>query len=102
MRSWSWRRPTSALSFALPLEIAGRRAGTPEAPFGDPGMFALGNPATLAAVYRNAGFREVTVEKARIQRRFTSLGAAMQSLRDMLPEIQELLRHVGEAERATA
>ena len=84
------------------MEIAGRRAGTPEAPFGDPGMFALGNPATLAAAYRDAGFREVTDETARVQRRFTSLAVAMQNLRDILPEIQELLRHVNEAERAAA
>ena len=29
---------------ALPMGIAARRAGTPQAPFGDPGMFALGDP----------------------------------------------------------
>jgi SAM-dependent methyltransferase len=40
---------------ALPLGIAGRRAGTPQAPFGDPGMFALGDPAVLAAAYRTPG-----------------------------------------------
>jgi ubiquinone/menaquinone biosynthesis C-methylase UbiE len=55
---------------ALPMGIAGRCARTPQAPFGDPGLFALGDPATLAAAYRDAGFREVTVEAARVQRRF--------------------------------
>src|SRR5262245_56657248 len=34
---------------ALSMGIAARRAGTPHAPFGDPGMFALGDPALLAA-----------------------------------------------------
>jgi SAM-dependent methyltransferase len=43
---------------ALPMGIAGRCAGTPNAPFGDPGLFALGDPAMLAAAYRGAGFRE--------------------------------------------
>src|SRR5260370_1383058 len=57
---------------ALPMGIAGRHAGTPQEPFGDPGMFALGNPAVLAAAYRDAGFREVTVETAPVQRRFPS------------------------------
>ena len=87
---------------ALPLGIAGRCAGTPEAPFGDPGMFALGDPAMLATVYRGAGFREVTVEVARVQRRFPSLTAAMQNVRDILPEIPQLLMHNTDAERAAA
>ena len=87
---------------ALPMGIAGRYAGTPQAPFGDPGMFALGDPATLAAAYRDAGFREVSVQTARVERRFPSLAAAMQNVRDILPETQALLRHVSEAERAAA
>lgn len=85
---------------ALPMRIAGRRAGTPEAPFGDPGMFALGDPAILAAVFRGAGFREVTVEVSRVQRRFPSLAIAMQNVRDVLPEISQLLMHATDDERA--
>ena len=73
------------------MGIAGRYAGTPQAPFSDPGMFALGDPATLAAAYRDAGFREVSVQTARVERRFPSLAAAMQNVRDILPEIQALL-----------
>ena len=46
---------------ALPMGIAGRHAGAPQAPFGDPGLFALGDPLVLEAVYRDAGFRDVTV-----------------------------------------
>ena len=87
---------------ALPIGIAGRRAGTPQAPFGDPGMFALGNPAMLAATYRDIGFREVSVEVARVQRRFPSLAVAMQNVRDILPEIPQLLMHATDAERAAA
>ena len=37
---------------ALPMRIAGRHAGAPQAPFGDPGLFALGDPVVLEAVYR--------------------------------------------------
>jgi SAM-dependent methyltransferase len=86
---------------ALPMGIAGRCAGTPNAPFGDPGLFALGDPAMLAAAYRGAGFREVTVEVARVQRRFPSLGVAVQNVRDLLPEIPQLLMHATDAERAS-
>ena len=87
---------------ALPMGIAGRCAGTPNAPFGDPGLFALGDPAMLAAAYRGAGFREVTVEVARVQRRFPSLGVAVQNVRDTLPEIPQLLTLATDAERAAA
>ena len=87
---------------ALSLGIAARRAGTPQAPFGDPGMFALGDPAVLAAAYRKAGFREVAVEAAPVQRRFPSLAVAVQNVRDLLPEIPQLLMHATDAERAAA
>ena len=86
----------------LPMEIAGRYAGTPQALSGDPGMFALGDPTRLAAAYRDAGFREVTVHTERVERRFPSLAAAMQNVRDILPEIPQLLMHNTEAERVTA
>lgn len=85
---------------ALPMGVAGRRAGTPQAPFGDPGMFALGDPAVLAAAYRDSGFREVTIEAVTVQRRFPSLAVAMQNVRDLLPEIPQLLMHATDAERA--
>jgi SAM-dependent methyltransferase len=87
---------------ALPMGIAGRFGGNAQAPFGDPGMFALGDPAVLAAAFRNAGFHEVTVEAARVQRRFPSFAAAMQNLRDVGPEISQLLIHVTVAERTAA
>lgn len=87
---------------ALPMGIAARRAGMPKAPFGDPGMFALGDPAVLATAYRDAGFREVAAEAAPVQRRFPSLAVAVQNVRDLLPEIPELLTHATDAERAAA
>jgi ubiquinone/menaquinone biosynthesis C-methylase UbiE len=87
---------------AIPMGIAGRRAGVPQTPFGDPGMFALGDPAVLAAVYQDAGFRHVTVEAVPFQRRYPSLAVAMQNVRDLLPEISRMLMHVSETERAAA
>ena len=87
---------------AVPMGIAGRRAGAPEAPFGDPGLFALGDPVVFAAVLEDAGFRDVAVEAVPFQRRFPSLGVAMQNVRDLLPEIPQLLIHVTETERVAA
>ena len=87
---------------ALPMGIAARRGWTPQAPFGDPGMFALGDPAVLEAAYRDAGFREVAVEAAPVQRRLPSLAVAVQSVRDGLPEIPQLLMHATDAERTAA
>jgi SAM-dependent methyltransferase len=83
----------------------GSRAAMPErprAPFGDPGLFALGDPGVLEAVYRDAGFRDVTVEAAPVQRRFPSLAVAMQNVRDLLPEIPQLLMQATETEREAA
>jgi ubiquinone/menaquinone biosynthesis C-methylase UbiE len=87
---------------ALPLGIAASRAGTPRAPFEDPGMFALGDPTVLETTYRHAGFREVAIEVVPFERRFLSLAAAMQTCRDGLPEIPELMVHASETERAAA
>jgi SAM-dependent methyltransferase len=87
---------------ALPLGIAARHVGTPRAPFTDPGMFALGDPTDLETTYRQAGFREVTIEVLPFERRFPSLAAAVQTCRDALPEIAELMVHASETERAAA
>lgn len=68
----------------------------------DPGMFALSDPTTLAAAYQDAGFHEITVQTARVEPRFPSLAAAMQNVRDILPEIPQRLMHNIDAERAAA
>src|SRR5215471_1482116 len=60
------------------LAIARRHAGLPPAPFEDPGMFALGDPAVLRRTFEQAGFREVTVEIVASAQRFPSLAAAME------------------------
>jgi SAM-dependent methyltransferase len=87
---------------ATPLTIAARRAGTSAAPFGDPGMFALGEAVILRAAFERAGLREVGVETVSLQRRFASLAAAVQNCRDILPEISELMAHQSQAEQDAA
>jgi hypothetical protein len=48
------------------------------------------------------GFRDVTVEAARVHRRFSSLAVAIQNVRDLLPEIRQLLMQATETERDAA
>ena len=72
------------------LAIARRHAGLPPAPFEDPGMFALGDPAVLRKVFEQAGFREVAVEIVPSAQRFPSFAAAMEHRRNSLPEMSLL------------
>ena len=87
---------------ALVLATADESRLAPQAPFDDPGLFALGDPAVLAAAYWDAGFSQVAVEAAPLQRRLPSLAVAVQTVRDMLPEVDKLLTHATAAERAAA
>lgn len=83
---------------ALPMTVAGRRAGTPLAPFEDPGMFALGDPTVLRATFEQAGFLDVAVEAVSVIRRFASLAVGMQNCRDILPEVAQLMAHLSKVE----
>jgi len=87
---------------ALPLAIAGRRAGLPSKPFEDPGMFALGEPGVLLAAYERAGFRDVVVEATTVERRFPTLALAVQHCRDVLPEVAQLMADLSVSEQDAA
>jgi len=84
---------------AASLAIARRHAGLPPAPFEDPGMFALGDPTVLRAVFERAGFRDVAIETVASEQRFPSLAAAMQHRRNSLPEMRPLLARLSDTER---
>jgi len=81
------------------LAIARRHAGLPPAPFEDPGMFALGDPAALRSAFERAGFREVAVEIVASTQRFPSLAAAMEHRRNSLPEMRPFLEQLSDAKR---
>ena len=83
---------------AASLAIARRHAGLPPAPFEDPGMFALGDPAVLRAAFERAGFREVAIEVVASEQRFPSLAAATQQRRNSV-EIRPILARLNDAER---
>ena len=82
-----------------PLTIARRHAGLPPAPFEDPGLFALGDPAVLRSAFERAGFREVAVEITASAQRFPSLAAAMEHRRNSLPEMRPFLDQLSDAKR---
>lgn len=81
------------------LAIARRHAGLPPAPFEDPGMFALGDPAVLRKVFEQAGFREVAVEIVPSAQQFPSLAAAMEHRRNSLPEMRPILEQMSDVKR---
>jgi SAM-dependent methyltransferase len=81
------------------LAIARRHAGLPPAPFEDPGMFSLGDPAVLRSTFERAGFREVAVEIAASAQPFPSLAAAMEHRRNSLPEMRPFLEQISDAKR---
>jgi ubiquinone/menaquinone biosynthesis C-methylase UbiE len=83
------------------LAIARHHAGLPPAPFEDPGLFALGDPAVLRNVFEQAGFREVAVETVPSLQLFPSFAAAMEHRRNSLPEIRPLLEQMSDAKRET-
>ena len=87
--------PHISKSFA----IARRHAGLPPAPFEDPGMFALGDPAVLRKVFEQAGFREVVVEIVPSAQQFPSLAAAMEHRRNSLPEMRPILEQMTDVKR---
>jgi ubiquinone/menaquinone biosynthesis C-methylase UbiE len=87
---------------ALPLAIARRHAGLPPLSVEDPGMFALGDSATLGRAYEQAGFREVSVHAVSGARRFASAPEAVQARRDSGPEASELMAELSDAEREAA
>src|SRR5215207_5519090 len=64
--------------FALPLGILQARGMLlPEPGQPEPGPFALGTPDALANVFRQAGFRDVTIEPVAIRWRFQSVAATL-------------------------
>ena len=76
------------------LAIARRHLGLPPAPFEDPGMFALGDPAVLRGAFERSGFRDVAVEIVPSSQRFASVAAAMEHRRNSLPEMRPFLERM--------
>jgi ubiquinone/menaquinone biosynthesis C-methylase UbiE len=86
----------------LPLSITSRLAKIPAPMPEQPGMFALSGPGVLEECYKKAGFRDVAVRAARVQRHFPSIADAVGAMKDSFPRLQVLLNKLDDANRALA
>jgi SAM-dependent methyltransferase len=86
---------------AGPQAIASRLAGRPF-PEPGPGQWALNDPATLGAAFRQAGFRDVEVRPVPFVYRFPSLADTVRNLKEAQPPLRTLLDQLDEADRAAA
>jgi ubiquinone/menaquinone biosynthesis C-methylase UbiE len=85
---------------ALPLAIA-RRVGNIPSPGPEvPGMFTLGEPSILEALFRTAGFLEVLIKAVPVQRRFASAAEAAKAMH--APILQQLTAKLSDSEREKA
>jgi ubiquinone/menaquinone biosynthesis C-methylase UbiE len=92
------KNPVGALSTA----VARRYAGLPQQHVEDPGIFALGTPGVIRAMFEQAGFQDVAIHVKPTVRRFASLEAAIQFRRDSGVEIAMLLVDLSNVERDRA
>ena len=85
---------------SFPLAIA-RRVGNIPVPGPEmPGMFTLGEPSILEAVFRTAGFVEVFVQAVPLKRRFASAAEAVKAIQT--PALQRVTSKLSERERQKA
>jgi ubiquinone/menaquinone biosynthesis C-methylase UbiE len=87
---------------SLPLSIASRLAKIPLPAPGQPGLFVLSGPGVLEDSYKKAGFRDVVVRAARVQRHFPSVAEAVSAMKDSFPRLQTLLTKLSDADRELA
>lgn len=81
----------------LPLAIA-RRVGNIPSPGPEvPGMFTLGEPSILEALFRTAGFLEVFIQVVPLRRRFASVAEAVRGMQS--PILEQLTAKFSDPER---
>jgi len=85
---------------SLPLAIA-RRVGNIPSPGPEvPGMFTLGEPSILEALFRTAGFLEVFIKAVPLQRRFASAAEAVKAMQT--PILQQVAAKLSDTEKEKA
>jgi hypothetical protein len=87
---------------SLPLEIACRHARWPASALDRIGLFSLGSPAVLEAVFTKAGFSNVTVQAIPTRRQYSSRAEALQDRKNSCPEVGQLMAYLSDTEREIA
>jgi ubiquinone/menaquinone biosynthesis C-methylase UbiE len=88
--------------FAIPISIIRRRAQLPPPAAGQPGPFSLGDAGVLEAAYRQAGFREITIQTVAAPVRMASVAAYLRFARESFGALHQMLAGLSEAEREAA
>ena len=81
----------------IPVSIIRRRANLPPSQAGQPGPFSLGSPATLADLFREAGFREIETRVVNAPLRFKSAAECVRFRRESAGTLLQMLRSVDDA-----
>jgi ubiquinone/menaquinone biosynthesis C-methylase UbiE len=86
---------------ALPLTIVRRIGNLPSPGAGQPGLFAMGEPAILEGVFRAAGFLDIVIQPVPLVRRFTSTAEVARHTAGN-PVVQQLIAKLSDRERERA
>lgn len=86
----------------IPLQVVRNIGSLPSPARGQPGMFALGGEGLLDNVYRQAGFKGVSIHPGTIRRRYPSLQDAIQNMKGSFPGLQDLMARLSEADQDRA
>ena len=88
--------------FSVPVGIIRRRANLPPPQPGQPGPFSLGDPDVLAARFKEAGFKDVEVERVNAPVRLKSAGECLQFEQESFGALHQMLAGLSEPEQDDA
>jgi hypothetical protein len=88
--------------FSIPVGIIRRRAGLGPPVAGQPGPFSLGDPAVLERELREAGFRDIAIERVPSPLRLPRAVDCLRFEKESFGALHQMLAELPAAERAAA
>ena len=88
--------------FSVPVGIIRRRAALPPPLPGQPGPFSLGDPDVLAARLKEAGFRDIEIERVNAPVRLKSAAECLQFEQESFGALHQMLAGLSEPEQDDA
>lgn len=86
--------------FSLPVSIIRKRAQLPAPKPGHPGPFSLGDPAVLAKLLEDAGFKEVVVKRVNAPVRVKTSAECLRFEKESFGALHQMLSTLDEAAKA--